>query len=66
MAVNIMCVASRLWMKLGGKAVACFDELTASQGKPKHPNLQKQSLKDIPSEGALGSEIYTVCTLVII
>ena len=40
MAVNIMCVASKLWIKFGGNADACLVELT--EGKWKRETRQHQ------------------------
>lgn len=57
-----MWVASRLWMKFGGKAEACFIELTVIH-QIVSPRLQ-HTIKDVPSAGELGSEIYTVCKAV--
>jgi hypothetical protein len=57
-----MCVASKLWIKLGGKADACFCELTIHNTIKKKASIQQHKIA--PSAGELGSEMYTVCSAV--
>jgi hypothetical protein len=64
-AVNIIWVASRLWIKLGGNADACFIELTIQVILISTHSSDNNDLA-LPSAGEFGSEIYTVCTDVMI